>query len=76
MPFLKIVLPAAAILAGAVMASQAQAAPIARMPDAVANGQTNTGVQQVHWRRHHHHHHYRHHHHRHHHHHHRHHRYW
>ena len=76
---LKFVLPAAAmLLAGAVLAPTAQAAPAAGMPEALKAAQSDTaGVQLVHWRRHHHyrHHHYRHHHRRHHHHH-RHHRHW
>ena len=76
---LKFVLPAAAmLLAGAVTASTAQAAPTSGLPEALKAAQSETagGLQLVHWRRHHHRHHYRHHHRRHHHHHHRHHRHW
>jgi ribulose kinase len=75
---LKFVLPAAAmLLAGAVTASTAQAAPTSGLPEALkaAQSQTAGNVQKAHWRRHHHRHHYRHHHRRHHHHH-RHHRHW
>jgi hypothetical protein len=59
------------MLAGVAMASTAQAAPAAGLPEALKAAQADTAgtVQKAHWRRHHHRHHYRYHHRRHHHHH-------